>query len=280
MAYNRGRGRTMGRGGGRGRGREQGNQRGLQGPPQASGKAKQLPEEVATEVAMPDRESLQDHGTNSTQSSETVVSPGGRDMSRSDNPEGSTVRAPFSVAQQALARPTHENLICYLDPVLLCQSSERCCATEKGALTVLPSRIADEVLSVGQLTDEELSGLAYMMVMKGVQSPDIIESFTETFVRIMYTLPPDIMWRLRVKETWTQKRNTELCELSAKDASQFWKAFKAPQSNACPVELSAQFEAFRALMGAEPQSAPQRPADSCVSTSSSDDACLNADITC
>ena len=47
----------------------------------------------------------------------------------------------------------------------------------------------------------------------------------------------------RVKETWTQKRNAELCELSAKDPSQFWKAFKAPQSNACPVELSAQFEA-------------------------------------
>ena len=84
----------------------------------------------------------------------------------------------------------------------------------------------------------------------------------------------------RVKETWTQKRNAELCELSAKDPSQCWKAFlKAPQSNAGPVELSAQFEAFRALMGAEPQSAPQRPADSGVSTACSDDACLNADIT-
>jgi len=83
----------------------------------------------------------------------------------------------------------------------------------------------------------------------------------------------------RVKETWTQKRNVELCELSARDPSQFWKAFKAPQSNACPVELSAQFEAFRGLMGAEPQSAPQRPADSGVSTSCTEDACLNADIT-
>ena len=56
----------------------------------------------------------------------------------------------------------------------------------------------------------------------------------------------------RVKETWTRKRNAELCELSAKDPSQFWKAFKAPQSNACPVELSAQFEAFRALMEPSP----------------------------
>ncbi len=56
----------------------------------------------------------------------------------------------------------------------------------------------------------------------------------------------------RVKETWTQKRNVELCELSARYPSQFWKAFKAPQGNVCPVELSAQFEAFRGLMGAEP----------------------------
>ncbi|DBB04067.1 TPA: hypothetical protein ACH3X1_013120 [Trebouxia sp. C0004] len=54
----------------------------------------------------------------------------------------------------------------------------------------------------------------------------------------------------RVKETWFQKRNAELCELSANDPSKFWKAFKAPQSSACPVELSAQFQAFRALMGA------------------------------
>ena len=60
-----------------------------------------------------------------------------------------------------------------------------------------------------------------------------------------------------VKETWTQKRNVELCELSARGPSQCWKAFKAPQSYVCPVELSAQFEAFRGLMGAEPQSAPR-----------------------
>ena len=32
------------------------------------------------------------------------------------------------------------------------------------------------------------------------------------------------------------KRNAELCDLSAKDPSQFWKAFTAPQSSACPVE--------------------------------------------
>ena len=38
----------------------------------------------------------------------------------------------------------------------------------------------------------------------------------------------------KVNETWTQKRNTELCELSAKDASQSCKAFKAPQNNCMP----------------------------------------------
>ena len=83
----------------------------------------------------------------------------------------------------------------------------------------------------------------------------------------------------RVKEAWTKQRNAELCEMSARDPSRFWKAFKTPHSNACPVELSAQFEAFRALMGAKPQPAPQRPADSGVSTSNPDDACLNKDIT-
>lgn len=57
----------------------------------------------------------------------------------------------------------------------------------------------------------------------------------------------------RVKEAWERKRNVDLCELAAKEPSQFWKAFKSPRSNACPVELSVQFEAFKALMGAEPQ---------------------------
>ena len=83
----------------------------------------------------------------------------------------------------------------------------------------------------------------------------------------------------RVKEAWTKQRNAELCEMSARDPSRFWQAFKAPQSSACPVELSAQFEAFRALMGAEPQLAPQRLADSGVSTPCTDDACLNQYIT-
>ena len=82
----------------------------------------------------------------------------------------------------------------------------------------------------------------------------------------------------RVKEAWSQRRNAELCEMAAKDASKFWRLFKTSHSNACLVELSAQFEAFRALMGAEPLPAPERHAASGVSTSDPDDA-LNKDIT-
>ena len=122
--------------------------RGLQAAPQAPGKAKQLPEEVAPEVAMPDHDSVQDLSINSE---EAMQSPNGRGIvqttvpkvevpksstlkSRSDNPEGSTVRAPFVVAQ-ALARLTHENAV----------------------------TVADEILSVGRLPDDELPGLAYMV---------------------------------------------------------------------------------------------------------------------
>jgi len=97
---------------------------------------------------MPDHESLQDHSTYSIQNKEAMQSPNGRDivqttvprpksstlMSRSDNPEDSTVRAPFVVAQ-ALAKLTHQNWI----------------------------EVADEILSVGRLPDEELPGLAYMV---------------------------------------------------------------------------------------------------------------------
>ncbi|KAL0055619.1 hypothetical protein WJX82_002480 [Trebouxia sp. C0006] len=92
-----------------------------------------------------------------------------RGMSRSDNLEGSTVRTPSSVAQQALTRLKQDDWI----------------------------QVADEILSVGQTTDEEFSELANMMVMKGLQSPDNIQSFSEMFVRVMYSLPPNVMWRLR-----------------------------------------------------------------------------------
>ena len=83
----------------------------------------------------------------------------------------------------------------------------------------------------------------------------------------------------RVQEAWKRQRNEELCELAAKDATQFWRIFKTPHSNACPVELSAQFEAFRTLMGAEPPPAPAMSIAPGVSTSDSNCAALNADIT-
>ncbi len=82
----------------------------------------------------------------------------------------------------------------------------------------------------------------------------------------------------RVKKAWMCRRNEELCEMTTKDPSKFWRLFKTPHSNACPVELSAQFEAFRALMGAKPLPAPERPAVPGVSTPDSGDACLNEDI--
>ena len=35
--------------------------------------------------------------------------------------------------------------------------------------------------------------------------------------------------------------------MTTKDPSKFWRLFKTPHSDACPVELSAQFEAFTAV---------------------------------
>ena len=49
-----------------------------------------------------------------------------------------------------------------------------------------------------------------------------------------------------------QESNAELIAAAEKDPKRFWKAFKAVQHNACPVELIAQFQAFRALMGTQP----------------------------
>ena len=68
--------------------------------------------------------------------------------------------------------------------------------------------------------------------------------------------------------------------MAANDASavESWRLLRALHSNACPVELSAQFEAFRALIEVGLLPAPERHATSGVSTSDSDDA-LNKDIT-
>ena len=51
----------------------------------------------------------------------------------------------------------------------------------------------------------------------------------------------------RVKGRWLECRSDELCEMASKDPKGFWRAFETRQSNVCPVELAAQFKAFRAL---------------------------------
>ena len=53
----------------------------------------------------------------------------------------------------------------------------------------------------------------------------------------------------RVKGKWLERRADELCEMTSKDPKGSWSAFKTQRSNVCPVELAAQFEAFRAQWG-------------------------------
>ena len=55
-----------------------------------------------------------------------------------------------------------------------------------------------------------------------------------------------------MKETWKHQHNVELCEMAAKDASQVGRVLKRLRSNACPVSLTAQSEAFITSMGADP----------------------------
>ena len=62
----------------------------------------------------------------------------------------------------------------------------------------------------------------------------------------------------RVKGKWLERRSDELCEMASKDPQGFWRVFKTQQSNVCPVELAAQFEAFRALMGSQPAQIPEQ----------------------
>ena len=83
----------------------------------------------------------------------------------------------------------------------------------------------------------------------------------------------------RVKKTWLEKRAAELCEMASKDPSGFWRAFKTQKHNVCPVELAAQFEAFRALMGAQPAQTPEQAELSGTSVRAADASCLNAPVT-
>ncbi|DBA75869.1 TPA: hypothetical protein ACH3X1_010267 [Trebouxia sp. C0004] len=83
----------------------------------------------------------------------------------------------------------------------------------------------------------------------------------------------------RVKKAWLEKRAAELCEMASKDPSGFWRAFKTQRHNICPVELAAQFEAFRALMGAQPAQTPEQAELSGTSVRAADASCLNAPVT-
>ena len=67
--------------------------------------------------------------------------------------------------------------------------------------------------------------------------------------------------------------------MASKDPSGFWRAFKTQKHNVCPVELAAQFEAFRALMGAQPAQTPEQAELSGTSVQAADASCLNAPVT-
>lgn len=85
----------------------------------------------------------------------------------------------------------------------------------------------------------------------------------------------------RAKKIWRARTNDELCEKAKKDPASFWRVFKKREHGVCPVSMTAQFEAFKSLMGTEPAEAPQSPTTPGVSAFNSNDqsACLNADIT-
>ena len=67
--------------------------------------------------------------------------------------------------------------------------------------------------------------------------------------------------------------------MASKDPKGFWRAFKTQQSNVCPVELAAQLEVFRALMGSQPAQIPEEVDLLGTSVRAADASCLNASIT-
>ncbi|DBA70505.1 TPA: hypothetical protein ACH3X2_011906 [Trebouxia sp. C0005] len=60
----------------------------------------------------------------------------------------------------------------------------------------------------------------------------------------------------QVKETWKRQRNVELCDMAAKDASQFWRDLQTLRSNACPLKLTAQFGGSRLQWELIPDGSP------------------------
>ena len=58
----------------------------------------------------------------------------------------------------------------------------------------------------------------------------------------------------RSKQAWMQRQNDELVEMSSKDSTHFWRAYKSRKRESCPVGLAEQTEAFKNLYGAQPAS--------------------------
>ena len=83
----------------------------------------------------------------------------------------------------------------------------------------------------------------------------------------------------RAKGKWLERRSDELCEMASKDPQGFWRAFKTQLHNVCPVDLAAQFEAFRTLMGSQPAQPPKQADLLGTSVRAADASCLDAPIT-
>ena len=67
--------------------------------------------------------------------------------------------------------------------------------------------------------------------------------------------------------------------MASKDPKAFWRAFKTLRHDTCPVELAAQFEAFKTLMGSPPAQTPEQAHLLGTSVRAADAPCLNASIT-
>ena len=77
-----------------------------------------------------------------------------------------------------------------------------------------------------------------------------------------------------------QKQNAELVAAAGKAPSWLWKAFKAVQLDTCPVELTAQFQASRALTSTLPeQDTKELSASGVFASCSLDGECLSVDVT-
>ena len=83
----------------------------------------------------------------------------------------------------------------------------------------------------------------------------------------------------RAKKQWLKHRAAQVCEIAKRDPHGFWEAFNSQKRDTWPLELAAQFEACRALMGAQPAQTPEQANLLGTSVQAADVSCLNALIT-